>query len=306
MRRFSVVVVASRGLEGSSRLDSLRECLISIARQTYPKDSYEVIVVDSGSGIGPPFFESFKSQSEVNITFVGIEKLNIGPAVGRNRGVLKSQFEFVVFTDDDSMVPSDWLEKINAGYESHPDASGVGGLTLPPPSLSQRSFLADFERKLYYKYLKHGELREYVSTSRDEHPVFGGNISYSRKVLMEVGLFDESFHSYIAGEDADLKERVLKKDGFFVFVPVVVSHHTSYTVNRFFRQQLSRGASILRFRRRHGQETYRLLIFVRILLSLLAYPFLLIREEFDFRFALVAWLSLVIRNIGKIYYYDKV
>ena len=77
MRRFSVVVVASRGLEGSSRLDSLRECLISIARQTYPKDSYEVIVVDSGSGIGPPFFESFKSQSKVNITFVGIEKLNI-------------------------------------------------------------------------------------------------------------------------------------------------------------------------------------------------------------------------------------
>jgi len=304
MRKFSVIIVASQGLENVSRVNLLEDCLRSLTRQTYPRDSFEILVIDSGSAVTTDFFSEFKSVYNLNLKFIP-NSSNIGPAKGRNIGIRESKFDYVVFSDDDSTVPPDWLSKINDVYERHPEACAVGGLTLPPPDISRKNIFAAFEERLYLRYLKNGRMEEYVSLSRDEHPVFSGNISYKKETLLKVGSFDESFSSFISGEDGDLKERVLASGGKFVFTPVVVSHHGAYTLKRLFFQQLSRGASILRFRKRHGMENYRLLILGRIIVSFLSLPYIFFTSRFDFHYALVSWMSLVIRNIGKLYYYEK-
>jgi GT2 family glycosyltransferase len=303
MRKFSVIIVASRGGEGSSRKEQLEVCLRSLASQTYPRDFFEILVIDSGSAVASDFFSEFKSVYNLNLKFIS-NPSNIGPAKGRNIGIRESKFDFVAFTDDDSTVPPDWLSKIDDAYERHPEAGAVGGLTLPC-DISRKNIFAAFEERLYLSYLKNGRMEEYVSVARDEHPVFSGNISYKKETLLKVGSFDESFPSFISGEDGDLKERVLAAGGTFVFTPVVVSHHCAYTLRRFFFQQLSRGASILKFKKQHGMENYRILILGRIVVSLLALPYIFLVNVFDFRYALVLWMSLVIRNIGKLYYYEK-
>lgn len=305
MRKFSVIIVASRGLENSSRKELLKGCLLSLTSQTYPRDLFEILVIDSGLAVTQDFFSQFKNVNNLSLKFVP-NPSNIGPAKGRNIGIRESKFDYVVFTDDDSTVTPDWLSRIDDAYNRYPEACAVGGLTLPPSDISQKNIFANFEERLYRKYLKNGRLEEYVSLKRDEHPVFSGNISYKKEVLIKVGLFDESYSSFISGEDGDLKERVLAIGGKFIFTPVIVSHHCSYTLRRFFFQQLSRGASILKFRKRHGMENYRILILGRIIVSFLSLPYIFLIGVFDFRYTAVSWLSLVIRNFGKLYYYEKI
>lgn len=306
MRKFSVVIVASQGLEKRSRWQRLEMCLRSLSRQDYPKDFFEVVVVDSGSGIESSFLEAFGKSLALNLKYIQPGAGNIGPAKARNIGVKNSSFDFVAFIDDDETAPSDWLKIFDEGYDHYPECASVGGLTLPPPHLPKINIFAYFEEKLYRNYLKGGRMVEYLSLRRDEHPVFSGNISYSKEIFLDVGLFDESFSPEISGEDGDLKERVLSRDGIFVFVPSVTTHHSPYTWERFLAQQKSRGVSILRDRSHKGMENYRLLNLLRFFISLFSLPIVLLREKFDFRYSLPAWLSLVVRNWGKIRYDGKI
>jgi len=306
MRKFSVVIVASQGLEKKSRQHRLEECLRSLSQQAYPKDFFEIAVVDSGSGIEGRFLEDFGKSLALNLRYIDPSAGNIGPAKARNIGVKNSSFDFVAFIDDDATAPSDWLKIFDGAYDRYPESAAVGGLTLPPPQLSKINIFAYFEEKLYKNYIKGGLMVEYLSIRRDEHPVFSGNISYSKKIFLDVGLFDESFSPEIAGEDGDLKERILARGGVFVFVPSVVIHHSLYTWERFLVQQQSRGVSILRYRRHQGMENYRALNLLKLFISLFSLPALLLREKFDFRYSFVAWLSLVVRNWSKICYYGKI
>lgn len=303
MLNFSVVIVASRGLANSSRRESLRCLLASLCQQDSPTGQFEVILVDSGANLGRGFGDEW---SDLKLTYLNPGEGNVGPARGRNLGIQAARGEIIALTDDDAVVPSDWLRRLSEGFAVDHSIVAVGGLTLPPKELVGVNFWANYEDKLYRSYLQEGKWEPYFSTKRDEHPVFGGNIAYRKKDLVEVGLFDESFPPWLSGEDGDLKERLLLKGGCFYFVPLVVTHRCDYGFRRFFYQQLSRGASILRFRRDHRKDESRLKIGLRLVLAVLSFPVVFRRSRFDWRLALADYLSLVIRNVGKLYYYEKI
>jgi len=84
-------------------------------------------------------------------------------------------------------------------------------------------------------------------------PAGGTNsMSYRRTVLAEVGGFDESF-PVAAGEDADLKWRVVQRGNALLYIPVKVTHRQPYTLRAFWRQQISRGIGAAHFEwRRRG------------------------------------------------------
>jgi glycosyltransferase involved in cell wall biosynthesis len=88
-----------------NRNSMLRETLDSLARQTYPADRFEVIVVDDGSTDGTgqtateifPFVLRYFWQS------------NQGDAEARNLGARQSQADFLVFLDDDVLVEPGYI-----------------------------------------------------------------------------------------------------------------------------------------------------------------------------------------------------
>jgi glycosyltransferase involved in cell wall biosynthesis len=98
-----------------NRKELLRETLNSLAQQTYPRDRFEVILVDDGSTDGTaaiagepfPFSLRYYWQS------------NQGDAVARNLGARQSGAEILVFLDDDILVEPGYLTHL---IESH----GVG------------------------------------------------------------------------------------------------------------------------------------------------------------------------------------
>jgi glycosyltransferase involved in cell wall biosynthesis len=142
-------------------------------RLPYPKDRFEVVVVDDGSEPALPDF----SAGNVRL----IRQPAAGPAAARNRGILASAGRWIAFTDDDCRPRPDWLSQLERAFRDHPDAL-IGGLThntlLSNPYAEASQFLVSC---LYSYFGKRPKQRFFTSN----------NMAASREKLLEIGGFDE-------------------------------------------------------------------------------------------------------------------
>jgi glycosyltransferase involved in cell wall biosynthesis len=112
------VVVVTR-----NRAALLGRCLDSLRQQS--SRDYELIVVDDGS---------CKEQRKRNCQLIrgraGIRYFFSPPrgrGTARNLGLSKARGTIIAFTDDDCIVPKDWLAQIALAFRQHHEASAVGG-----------------------------------------------------------------------------------------------------------------------------------------------------------------------------------
>ena len=297
MKAFSVVLATSAG-----RSETLQKCLASIFANDYPAEKFEVIVIDSGiDEKGLQVVEEFKREHE-NLKFYSPGWGNVGPAKARNLGIKKAQNEIVAFTDDDCVVPPDWLRRFNEGYERYKGdkgVAGVGGYLEAPAEVLSKNIFAQYEKfHEWSQYNIHD--REFISRQRDEAPFETNNISYKRDVLEDVGGFGESFPAWATGEDGDLKERIVKRGYGVLFVPVKVTHLQDYNLSRFLGQQLAREAGISLTKKKHGQrlESRLELILIIVASPLLFFKFL-VKDKFNAKFAILDTTAFVVRQVGK-------
>ena len=295
MRSFSVVLATMSG-----RSKTLKKCLESICANDYPLELFEVIVVDSGGGeAGLAVVEGFKKERE-NLRFYSPGWGNVGPAKARNFGIKKAQNEIICFTDDDCVVPADWLKQFNDGYEKYPEVAGVGGYLEAPAEILEKNIFAKFEK--FHEWSQYNiKEHEFVSKKRDEAPFETNNISYKRVILEEVGGFDENFPARASGEDGDLKERVLGLGYRVLFIPVKVTHLQDYNLRRFWGQQLNRGAGISATKKKKGVRLEsRLELVLKIFLSPAVFFKFLVEDKFQFKLAVLDTVAFVARQMGKL------
>lgn len=224
-----------------NRRDTLQQCLASVTHQTY--SNYEVIVVDDGS--------TDSTDEMIRWRFPDVryirQRTNHGPAAARNLGIEVARGEIVAFTDDDCQLPPEFLSRIVEGYYRYPEVAGVGGFLEAPEELLRSNPFARFEAYVTHQVYRAG-LQEYLGGF--ECPAGGTNsMSYKKSVLVEVGGFDESF-PYAAGEDADLKWRVVQRGYQLLYIPVKVTHLQSYTLKSFLKQQERHGRGVVHFERK--------------------------------------------------------
>lgn len=100
------------------RPSSLRRCLASIAAQEYPRDSFEVIVVDDGST--PPVTATLASEFARCMPLVLVREPHRGVAAARARGIVQARAGILAFLDDDCAVPADYLTSIERVFRRHP------------------------------------------------------------------------------------------------------------------------------------------------------------------------------------------
>lgn len=83
--------------------------LTALNHQDYPKNDFEVVVVDNCSTD-----DTYKMLSEFVPQFrlkkIRLEK-NLGRAGGRNAGIINSEGRLLIFHDSDMLVPSDYVSK---------------------------------------------------------------------------------------------------------------------------------------------------------------------------------------------------
>lgn len=102
-----------------NRPRQIAECLDWLEKLEFPRDQFEVIVVDDGSPI-PVTSGSRPYQLTI------LRQDNAGPASARNHGAAKAKGELLAFIDDDCHPAPDWLGEMVAHWKPN---TLVGGRT---------------------------------------------------------------------------------------------------------------------------------------------------------------------------------
>ena len=128
-RRMSSPLRASVVVMTIDRPAQLRRCLASLAAQSLPSDSFEVIVVDASATPGEQVGASWP---ELRVTHrLGA---NLGVAGNRNTGVELARSPVVAFLDDDCVAETSWLERLTVAVEARPGCLAGGLVANPYPT----------------------------------------------------------------------------------------------------------------------------------------------------------------------------
>ncbi|MBI3585536.1 MAG: glycosyltransferase [Ignavibacteriales bacterium] len=172
---FVSVVIAARNEE-----QNIADCLESVLQQTYPKDKFEVILVnDNSTDRTGEICQSFVRRFENFITFVAQEDPMLrGKTNALNQGIEKARGEIILITDADCTVPPTWIEHTAKRYT--PSVGIVGGMTLQKAS-------SNFEgmQSLDWAYLL--GLASATVSMHNPLSTIGNNLSFRKSAYGEVG-----------------------------------------------------------------------------------------------------------------------
>ena len=228
------VVIASR-----NRVHLLSSCLEAFSRQDFNKDLFEIIVINDGSSDGTEaFLSQFKAATNLNFQFISHE--NKGVSYSRNVGIGLANGRYIAFTDDDCIVPHDWLSRIAALWEAMgPSIAAIGGPLDSQPGNSIISryihFLDEFN---YIPVLgKYWITHKHVSMLPANAPIAyarTSNAVFRAQCIKDAGGFNVTFKKP-GGEDPELCYRILSLGFHFYFdKELVVLHRTRDNIRSFF------------------------------------------------------------------------
>jgi glycosyltransferase involved in cell wall biosynthesis len=157
--------------------------LSSLVNQSYPRDRYEIIVVDNGSSDRTPEIAAAHADLTLNMP-----DGNVGAV--RNFGIASASGAVIICTDADCVVNSDWIETGVALLEKNPKHAFGGGLRA-------RENASWIEK--YWILNESGK-------STQQRALMGSSIFMWKRDLEQLGDFNETMTS---GEDSDLYKRAL-------------------------------------------------------------------------------------------------
>ncbi|OCQ99412.1 glycosyl transferase [Oscillatoriales cyanobacterium USR001] len=261
-----------------NRPDRLSTCLQSLLEMDYPRDNFEVIVVNDGSEMP---LESYVIPLEKFLHISLITQPNSGPAKARNRGAFVAQGKFLVFTDDDCTPGVDWLKNLELRFSLVPDCL-VGGKTIN--ALRDNLYSAASQQLIDYLY-------SYYNANPEAARFFASNnFALPTAYFQSIGGFDTTF-PLAAGEDREFCDRVLAQGYNMVYAPEVIVYHAHHlTLSKFWRQQFNYGRGAFQFQQIAVQRSQKQLQHPSFYLKLLTYPF---SQNTGIKMLLIAGLFLV-------------
>jgi GT2 family glycosyltransferase len=215
--KVSIIILNWNGKENTIN------CLEALKLTTY--SNYETILVDNGSIDGSVKY--FKDH------YPGIKLIenggNLGFAEGNNvaiREVLKrEEIKYISLLNNDTIVKSDWLEKLVNALESDEKIGSCQPKILSlihPDMIDAVGIYIDRYGGAFQEGHNEKDLGQYDKTTE----VFGvcaGAALYRVKMLNQIGLFDKDFFAYY--EDVDLAIRARLFGWRSVCVPQAVIYH---------------------------------------------------------------------------------
>lgn len=248
-----------------NRPEQLATCLESLTRLDYPKQNFEVVVVDDGSTtpletLVSRFFNRF------NLTF--IKQDNAGPASARNTGATQARAKYLAFTDDDCVPAPDWLTNLASRFATAPDAM-IGGRTINSLEENLHSTASQVLIDCLYNY--HNS-----SDKRAKSNFFtSNNLALPSEMFGALNGFDTTF-TLAAGEDRELCDRWSYYGFKMIYAPEVRMYHAhQLTLPTFWRQHFNYGRAAVYFLKARASRTDESLEVepLKFLSTLLSYPF---------------------------------
>jgi len=226
---FSVIIpTLNRPLE-------LAECLRALSEMEYPRERFEVIVVDDGGTF--PLAETLTKYGG-GAKISTLRQACMGPGVARNSGAAISRGRYLAFTDDDCIPAPDWLSAIEKTLRSDKHLL-VGGRVLNAlpdnPYATASQIIVDF-------------VNAYYRSGRDCPRFFAtNNVAMHAETFRKLGGFAAAFRT---SEDRDFCDRWLAAGYRLVYAPDAVIHHAHrLNLQSFWKQHMGYGRGAWRFYR---------------------------------------------------------
>lgn len=216
------------------RLDLLSGILYSLALQNYPRDAFEIVLVEDRGGTdeGRKMAEEFSDSLPIVYATLDANFGRMG--YSRNFGLARSRGEYVLFLDDDTVIlQEDFLAKLEMVFKENREVDAV-----VPRGSSSFGLIKG-------KYDFHDP---YFMTSRCT--------AYRRSALMALAGFVDDF---IGQEDVEYVVRFFMAGKKAINCPDLQYYHPPLLVGNF-RKPMAVGQSFFRVRKRYPFLIWMLLL----------------------------------------------
>lgn len=209
----------------------LRACLASLYEQCQGV-RLETIVIDNASSDGAPDMVA-NEFPEVRLQR---NSVNVGFARANNQAARLARGRYLFFLNNDTVLPSDTLQRLLAFAQKQPHAGMIGPLLrdgegkvqssyrLRPTigTLLHRTWLLRWTGLLRHSYQRYRRQDGDLETSRPVEVLMGAAILLPREVFFECGGWDDEYH--FGGEDLDLCYRVGQRYPLLFHPDVEITH----------------------------------------------------------------------------------
>jgi len=231
---FVSVVIAVRDEE-----EYIGDCLSDISRQNYPKNKFEIIIVDDNSNdTSVKIIRDFQEKME-NVKLIEIKENieNFAPKkYALNEGIKKSSGEIILTTDGDCRLKYTWIESMVKNFTG--DSGMVAGFSQIGERGKVDSVFIGVQAVDFFSMMTAaaGSISAGLPLAAS-----GQNLSYRREAFYKVGGFSK-IKNRISGDDILLLQLIKKYTDFsvnFSFNPdSFVCTHPSESIREFINQRI--------------------------------------------------------------------
>jgi len=201
----------------------IKKCLDALLNQNYPKDKYEIWLLDNNSNDGTLEIVANYPKDKVRVIQTGIDS----PAIKYNKMLPLVKSEIIGFVDGDANVDKEWLIKTIEQFED-PKVAGASGVI----------YTAN-KNKLVPRIIGYELQDRYEKMPREIKRVATMHVVYQKKVLEEIGGFNEKLKT---GYDCEIGYRINNAGHKIIFVPEAkVWHNHRENLWSYFKQQYEYG-----------------------------------------------------------------
>ena len=209
MKGVSIIICTFNGR------DRLSETIKHIANQQVPNHiRWEVILADNASTDGTLEFskELWNRQELQEVPFRSIVESKPGKLYALQKAVLAATFEYIVICDDDNWLAPDYIKKMFAILDSHPDVGAAGGYGIP--TTDNDKFPDWFENYLYAYAV--GAQEKQTGYVKPRGVLWGAGLGTKRSIYLKMykdyqSFLPESDKNILSAEDTEYCMRLILK-----------------------------------------------------------------------------------------------
>jgi len=212
---FSVVIPAKNSEK------TIERCIKCVLNQNYPKNKYELILVDNNSSD-----RTLSLVKHLPVKFLFNEKPGAGAT--RNLGVKKAKGKIIAFIDSDRFAEKNWLKEAKIFFERNKKVNIVAGkIVLDKYSLIKKAvFMAKMDQEFFVT-------NGFAATC---------NMFIKKETFNKLGGFDERL--FITNEDLEFGERATALGEEITLLEKAVVRYNPRTLWNYFKNEFRRGRAI--------------------------------------------------------------
>ena len=198
--KFSIIVPFRNEAE------NLEELLRSISTLNYPKELFEILLVNDDSvDESVHLIKNFTPENDkLNIKIITNNRRTISPKKDAiQTAILQANFDWIITTDADCIVPENWLNIFDSYIQKHQSKL----IAAPVTYIANKTLLEQFQ------LLDFLSLQASTIGSFGIHKPFlcnGANLCYEKQAFIQVNGFEGNEH-IASGDDIFLLEKLFKQ-----------------------------------------------------------------------------------------------